>query len=694
MDVRIKEEPSPGVRDWNCAPSKHATSNKAAAEAVPPLECAFEGHIGGFLSETSRLCLRISSDGELRGEVWRKRPTAATVNAAGSIGAVASTGSDGAKRRRVEAPVAVKSEGHAPPTTTKAAVATGVWPGNDHILIAHVAGSAVYVKVDSTESIGGDQGALSGDGALKRDPGALVSAENRTDTFEYYCTFDVTKRTDHIDRHTVRCRMHIPAAPRALGKLYAADVADGQWSLPFQRQSRASAGASSKDKATSGSDGGTTSSPSLKEQPKPEEKLFRLTRIDPNAEGSIADADMAAGRRSRLYPLRPGKYDFQGFTTYETPVASPTPRRRGRRRRSSTPPAITKDECIVSLRLFPDGKLRGTSRELVHPQVCAVYGNWQVNRVIYILEYRVRDAVGHFRYSGGVDTSAEGDKLVGKWRNVDEGHADGYEGGKGEFELGLVHVRYDTDVDGKLKREKKQDPATKFEPPSIDQAVTTDATSPVVKPEEQEGIEAKADIIVDDDEEDLTITALTSGHYKLKGEATDSDGYEYAFELIMTLYPGGQLVGASSERIFEQTRPVTGRWNRLSIAYDQAYVVRREVGIYLYAGELSPDGVVIRGQWRNAEDKNTSIRSEHGTFALAITSAERFWSTDSHRDFPRGFQDAVHCLLLCSARSHALPGALWIHILAFCDEKWFVPRDDEDVKSVDDGLECKPEVLV
>lgn len=691
MDALVKDELSAEARALECAASQSEASGKAKVEPVPPLECSFEGCVGGFVSERSVFCFRITSDGELRGEVWRRRPTANAVVPASHIEASASGGSGGIKRRRVEVLDPVKSDDEAMSSRTatddeeSAAPATGacaaVWPGSNHVLIAHIAGTAVFVKMAGVSSSSSDQVAVRSEDALKPDAGTARLAASEAELFEYCCSFNITKRADHIDRHTVQCHMHIPTANEPNEPVVAA----GEWSLPYQRQSRGSTGAPIKSEAKSTA---ATAHVSLSQPLQPKQELFKLTRVDPTTDSS---AETVATRRSRLYPLRPGKYDFQGFTTYETPAASSTPQRRGRRGRSATPPVITKDECIVSLRLFPDGTLRGTSCELVHPQVCTVYGNWQVNRVIYILEYHVRDAVGRFRYSGGVDTSGEGEKLVGKWRNVDEGHADGFEGGKGEFELGLVRARHDMDAENKGKREKKLDLVTKTEA-MADQVVTADAMPPSIRPGASADVNNAVAFL--DDEEDLTVTALTSGHYRFKGEATDSDGYEYAFELVVTLYPDGQLEGASSERIFEQTRPVTGRWNRLSFAYQQEYVVRREVGIYLYAGELSSDGVVIRGQWRNAEAQYASVRSEHGTFALAITSAERFWSTNSHRDFPRGFRDAVHCLLLCSARSHVLPGALWTHILAFCDEKWFAPHGDEDVKSVDEALECKPDVFV
>lgn len=149
-----------------------------------------------------------------------------------------------------------------------------------------------------------------------------------------------------------------------------------------------------------------------------------------------------------------------------------------------------------------------------------------------------------------------------------------------------------------------------------------------------------------------------------------------------------------------------GKWTRSSITYDQEYIVRREIGIYEYAGALSTDGVVLRGDWRNAEARYAASRSEHGTFALAITSASRFWSPHSHLDFPRPFRQAVKYLLLCSARTHALPGALWTHVLGFCHEKWFVPPEKKEVKversvrssnmgfAESNKIECKTEAVM
>ncbi|KAF1313750.1 hypothetical protein FI667_g17058, partial [Globisporangium splendens] len=265
------------------------------AAVVPPLVGMCEGSIGGFLSDPSRFCMRITDNVTFEGEIWRRRSSARPTTVALA---------NGTKKRRTEVD-AVKIEGTG---------SSGL--ENDFILIAHVRGSALAAPASGAQAV---------EGATTNGSG-LVKAENAAEQLDYCCSFNVSKRAGHTDRHTVHCHVHLRVAAQPL-------------------------------------------------------------------------------RESLLYPLRPDKYEFRGFTTYETPPISPTPRRRGRQWAAPSP--ITRDECIVSLRLLPEGTLSGTSRELVRPQVCVLYGNWQINRITYILEYKVRDAVGHFRYSGGVDMAGD-----------------------------------------------------------------------------------------------------------------------------------------------------------------------------------------------------------------------------------------------------------------------------------------------
>lgn len=579
-----------------------ADSAVAGAVDVPLLACVFEGSVGGFLSDPSRFCLRIKNDGTLEGEVWRRRPTPRP-----TVVALA----NGHKKQRIEADE-VKTEGLGSSHLE-----------SDFVLIAHVRGNALIDPASGVQQVK----------TRSADAKDLVKAEDTAEQLDYCCSFDVSKRAGHIDRHAVHCHLHLPAAAQA-----GATTSQGKWSMPYRRQA--------DGKATESTDGADSSASC--DASGQMEQDFQLTMIDPNA--AAHDAESKPLRKSLLYPLRPGKYDFRGFTTYETPSIAPTPRRRGRRR--ATPAPITRDECIVSLRLLPDGTLSGTSRELVYPQVCTLFGNWQINRVTYVLEYKVRDAVGHFRYSGGVDTTSERDTLRGKWRNVDEGNPEGYEGGKGEFELDLVHAHQDMPV---IKHEFEHlvSPSTTSTESSVEDAAA------VKRSDEEE-------------EEDCTIAALTAGRYTLKGRATDNDGYEYGFELALVLLPDGKLVGTTRELVFEQTRGVIGTWTRSSIQYDQDYVVRHEIGKYAYGGELGRDGVVVDGTWQNAEPQFATMRGEHGTFALAITSADRHWTLGSHRDFPVSFKRSVQCILLCCARKNMLPVTMWTHILAFCHESWFV----------------------
>lgn len=502
--IQMKTEPS--------VPAAHA----AADGAMPPLEGTLEGCVGGFLASRSRFCVRITADGGIRGEVWRKRPPIAASSVV--------NGANPGDKRRVSEVDEVKAEaGEAAANRERQN-----WLGDSHILIAHLAGSATYVR---TSHVSTRQRARKQADSVKFEPEtgevACTSLACGVLGEQYCCRFEATKRLDHVDRHTVRFHLHIPADIQALAddevKMEMPLAAFGAWGLPFKRQPRTS----------SGSDGTPSSSPT-KMQPQPTEGLFELACIDPRA--LSADRDEIAIKASRIYPLRPGKYEFKGFITYDMPAVAPTSNRRGNRRRTPATPTIIKDECIVSLRLLPDGMLRGTSRELVHPQVCPLYGNWQVNRIIYILDYHVRGAVGHFRYSGGV---GEGDKLVGKWRNMDDGHADGFEGGKGEFELHLDQVRYDDGPGMKPNKKAKQEP-TDISGSDLDNST------------DQGHVEIKDQTLTLDDPDDaFSITALTTGHYELKGESTDADGYDYAFDFSMTLLPGGELRALCRERIFE-----------------------------------------------------------------------------------------------------------------------------------------------
>jgi hypothetical protein len=578
------------------------------------LERVYDGCVGGFLAEKSRIHLRITSDGSVHGEVRRKQPQPPL--------SITSASAKKRKRRVADHP--------------------------DGIVVAHVLGNAQVVPVEE----------------------AVVSSNSSSsdEAAEYCCAFEVTKRLNHVDRHTLTCHLHVPVAPDA--------PALGTWRF-FRVQNPLDVSSSASTASTSD----TGSAPEETMENTAEQKVFQLEPVQwyqrqQEAEEAEREAALLQSRPpSLLYPLRPGKYEFKGFTTYDTPsvAAAVIPRQRNGRRGRPRPAMTTvKDECLVTLRLLPDGTLRGSSREVVQPQVCQLKGRWQANRVAYVLEYRVREAVGHFRYSGAVvieeggspngkrtkvvskataTASKRHETLSGKWHNVDQGHAEGYEGGRGEFQLELVRVDF-TPI---IKTEEAAAPSR----------------SPSQEPSQDAGNSALSAIEIDDDDD--AIHAFTTGEYELSGCATDAEGYEYAFDLTLQLRPGGKLAGSCKERVFHQLSPVFGKWEPSRIVYRQQYVVKHEVGVYTYAATMSQDGAVVQGTWVNAEDSAAQAPSEHGTFGLVIVSSTRQWSTSSHAHYPRRFRRGVLATLTASARTHALPAALWTHIFAFCSETWFTP---------------------
>lgn len=578
-----------------------------STSSSPPLERVYDGCVGGFLAEKSRILLRIESDGTVHGEVRRRQGTSSRILA-----------NEKNRKRRIVA-------NHP-----------------DGIVIAHIIGNAQVVPIE--EAVVLCSSTVRGDG---------------TSAAEYCCIVEITKRLNHVDRHTLTCHLHVPVA---------SDVpAVGTWRFFSARNCTLSSAMTSNIETSIRTNEAGASL---------DQKVFQLQPVQwyqrqQEAEQEEREAALMQSRLpSLLYPLRPGKYEFKGFTTNETSSVATVPRQRnGRRGRSRSVMTTLKDECLVTLHLLPDGTLRGTSREVVQPQVCPLTGRWQANRVAYVLEYHVREAVGHFRYSGVVliekdDTTSDGNEkanperretLSGKWYNVDEGHAAGFEGGRGKFELELVQVTY-TPVSIKEERAFEN---RERQSENIDLQRTINNAS------------RSTSIEVDDDDD--VIRALTSGEYELSGCATDAEGYEYAFHLQLHLHPNGKLFGQCKERIFHQISPVSGRWNPSRIVYSQQYVVKHEVGLYTYAGDMSKDGAVIRGMWTNIEDEAALALSEHGTFALILVNVKRQWSAFSHVYYPPRFRRGVLTTLMASAKSNQLPGALWTHIFAFCSEKWFTP---------------------
>ncbi|KAK1943370.1 hypothetical protein P3T76_004766 [Phytophthora citrophthora] len=595
-----------------------------------PLERVYEGCVGGFLAEKSRINLRISSDGSLHGEVRQKQQST-------KARAVA----NGKKRKR-----------------------RVIADHPDGIVIAHVVGNAQVVPVGET---------------ILSTSSTVGSA-----TTEYCCAFEITKRLNHVDRHTLTCHLHVPMAPKA--------EAMGTWRFYCaSNRDLHQLDMSSSASTASTSDNGSVSEEKIGE----DQKVFQLQPVQryqrqQEAEEAEKEAALMQSRPpSLLYPLRPGKYEFKGFTTYDTPsvAAAVVPRQRNGRRGRPRPVMTTiKDECLVTLRLLPDGTLLGTSREVVQPQVCPLKGRWQANRVAYVLEYHVREAVGHFRYSGAVviedgATSATNGKktkvkssrngkrretLSGKWHNVDEGHAEGYQGGRGEFELELVRVDFSPVT---VKTEKVESSSVNDDS-SLHSIGVKEEQMQNSSPDD--GYTAENAIEIEDDDD--AIRPLTSGEYELSGCATDADGYEYAFDLHLQLRPGGRLLGKCKERIFHQVSPVFGVWDHRRIKYGQQYVVKHEVGMYTYEGYISSDGAVVRGSWKNTDEESAPAPSEHGTYALIVVSSKRQWSVSSHKFYPPRFKRGVLTTLLASARTHTLPVALWTHVFAFCNEKWFTPQ--------------------
>jgi hypothetical protein len=192
-------------------------------------------------------------------------------------------------------------------------------------------------------------------------------------------------------------------------------------------------------------------------------------------------------------------------------------------------------------------------------------------------------------------------------------------------------------------------------------------------------------IVVHDNEERLGsfLNVFTTGRYVLKGKAVDDDGYEYESRLQFELFEDGTVRGTCRELVYQQVQHLQGNWTRTTIQYELEYVVKKEVGRYWYQGRLESDGLVLHGAWCNMElllrvdapraDQvaATTYRGEKGFFSYAILETTRRWSHKSHIDFPRAFRERVRCVLLCSQRTHVLPGPLWSKIFAFCSHAWF-----------------------
>ncbi|TMW69039.1 hypothetical protein Poli38472_001195 [Pythium oligandrum] len=443
------------------------------------------------------------------------------------------------------------------------------------------------------------------------------------------CYFQVSVRAGHVGRQTLSCRV----------ELLTDGTASGVWEAGVNESTQ---GTNKKGKDANAE--------------VVVENVFEWRRVERSTAASTTTASVSSSATTdplALYPLAPGTYHFRGFTTHSLPSQPLTPLHARGRRRRAPPPSPARDECLVTMELLPDGSLRGSSREVVYPQSCPIKGTWEVGRVRYILEYRVRDAVGLFKYSGKIDPETEDAHqkrvVAGKWRNVDDNQTTpGHAGGRGMFELECVSAKR-VDI-------LKKGSATEDDQFDVDS--------------------------------EPSLRVFTTGSYVLEGQAMDDDGYEYACHVEVELLPDGSLRGTTRESVFHQVQHIRGVWTRTGFAYRQHYVVKDEVGTYWYSGTLDSDGLVIHGQWQNEElisDDEEEVKEddaqklkaksttsgERGTFSYAILDAKRRWSPQSHRDFPPDFRDCIRCVLLCSQRLHSLPSPLWYRIFAFCGPEWF-----------------------
>ncbi|DBA03837.1 TPA: hypothetical protein N0F65_005727 [Lagenidium giganteum] len=399
----------------------------------------------------------------------------------------------------------------------------------------------------------------------------------------YVCAIEIVKRKQRVDRHTVCCAFRLPKTD--------AGVIHGTWQYAREQED--------------------------------DDVESRTFTLESTAKAAARRQQLLA--ESSLALLSPGTYELSGFIQYDHL------------------PKSHREECTVTLKLLPNGQLRGFSRELVHPQVSSLRGTWDAatKSVRYVLLYEVRGEVGHFQYDGKVK---EAQFVKGRWRNVDRDHAEGYSGGKGNFQLELLRVIRDNKPGADVEDETL-----------CDEAATINV----------------ADVV-----QDLPgrFVGLTAGHYTLHGRASDDDGYEYECVLQLELKPCGVLTGTMQEKVVHQVCPIEGSWTRQTILYRQQYVVEEQAGTYEYGGTLDLTSTVVNGRWGTVLSEDLNLASERGTFAFAITDAVRQWSPEGHLSFPKPFRSTVLCLLLCSLRKDsnaALPTSVWCHVISFCDGAWF-----------------------
>ncbi|KAF4323145.1 hypothetical protein BBO99_00002676 [Phytophthora kernoviae] len=254
-----------------------------------------------------------------------------------------------------------------------------------------------------------------------------------------------------------------------------------------------------------------------------------------------------------LHPLTPGYYELQGVTIAENAFVY---------------------ECAVSLKLEANGMVSGTSRELPFSQECplaanksrfhlrissdgslhgevrqklqkpitaATNGKKRKRRVIadhpdgFVVAHVVGNAQVVPTEEAFVSTTTVGcdqdsaaeyccafEMLSGKWNNVDEGHAEGYEGGRGQFELELVRVDFSqiTITTEKIENKKMNGAGV-----NKDDTMTSQCDSDQLQQASQQASGRDMDnaIVLNDDDADV-IRKFTTGEYELSGRATDTDG--------------------------------------------------------------------------------------------------------------------------------------------------------------------------
>lgn len=96
----------------------------------------------------------------------------------------------------------------------------------------------------------------------------------------------------------------------------------------------------------------------------------------------------------QLYPLTPGEYELAGYTIAENGYVY---------------------RCLVNLKLHANGELRGSSQELLFPQVCDLVGRWSRIELSYMLRYKMGERVCAYMYHCSPFLGS----MCGCWQNSD-----------------------------------------------------------------------------------------------------------------------------------------------------------------------------------------------------------------------------------------------------------------------------------